>query len=118
MNRSITLIGQLQNQLFKVCTAILLAAAGDTVFAEPSANISTTPPKPMAHPLLRLVIVGDSTVCNYTESKPERGWGQFFGEYFKESNLKVMNLAASGRSTKTFIAEGRWQKALDRKSVV
>jgi len=27
----------------------------------------------------------------------------------------VINLAASGRSTKTFIAEGRWQRALDKK---
>jgi len=69
----------------------------------------------MARSPLLLVIVGDSTVCNYPKSRPERGWGQFIGEYFKEGNLRVINLAASGRSTKTFISEGRWQKALDEK---
>jgi lysophospholipase L1-like esterase len=36
----------------------------------------------------------------------------FLEEAFKPGTAKVINLAASGRSTKTFIAEGRWQKAL------
>ncbi|HEU5069022.1 MAG TPA: rhamnogalacturonan acetylesterase [Verrucomicrobiae bacterium] len=63
-----------------------------------------------AHPL-RLVIVGDSTVANYAASKPARGWGMFIQERFK-SSVVVSNLAANGRSTKTFIAEGRWARAL------
>ncbi len=65
---------------------------------------------PSAEPL-RMVIIGDSTVCEYPPESPLRGWGQFIQGYFKD-NVKVINLAASGRSTKTFIAEGRWQKAL------
>jgi lysophospholipase L1-like esterase len=66
--------------------------------------------KPTAQPL-RIVIIGDSTVCDYPTESPTRGWGQFIQGYFKDG-VKVMNHAASGRSTKTFIAEGRWQKAL------
>lgn len=64
---------------------------------------------------LRIVIVGDSTVCAYPATRPDRGWGQFIEEHFKDGALKVINLAASGRSTKTFIREGRWQKALEEK---
>jgi len=65
-------------------------------------------------PPVKIVIVGDSTVCDYPPESPARGWGQFIADYFDDS-VKVVNLAASGRSTKTFIAEGRWAKALDEK---
>ena len=64
---------------------------------------------------LRIVIIGDSTVCDYPKTQPTRGWGQFIEERFKEGTVKVINLAASGRSTKTFIQEGRWEKALAEK---
>jgi lysophospholipase L1-like esterase len=64
---------------------------------------------------LRLVIIGDSTVCEYPPSRPERGWGQFIQERFNDGTVKVINLAASGRSTKTFIQERRWEKALGEK---
>ncbi|MBN2711906.1 MAG: rhamnogalacturonan acetylesterase [Planctomycetes bacterium] len=59
---------------------------------------------------ITIVILGDSTVQNYNE--PNRcGWGQVIGEYFKDG-VKIVNLAAGGRSTKTFISEGRLDKAL------
>jgi len=64
---------------------------------------------------LRLVIVGDSTVCEYAAERPDRGWGHFIEEAFQPGSVQVINLAAAGRSTKTFIKEGRWQKALDAK---
>lgn len=63
---------------------------------------------------LRMVLVGDSTVCDYPVTKPDRGWGQILPAYFDEG-VKVINLAKSGRSTKTFIREGLWKKALDEK---
>jgi len=65
----------------------------------------------LAEPL-RVVLAGDSTVCNYPATHPDRGWGQFIEERFKEGSVKVINLAAPGRSTKTFIKEGRWKQAL------
>lgn len=64
---------------------------------------------------LRIVIVGDSTVSDYPATHANRGWGQFVEEHFRDGAVKVINLAASGRSTKTFIREGRWQKALEEK---
>lgn len=75
--------------------------------ALPTADAARTP--------LRIVLVGDSTVCEYPATRPDRGWGQFVEERFKDGAVKVLNLAASGRSTKTFIKEGRWKKALEEK---
>lgn len=63
----------------------------------------------------RMVIVGDSTVCNYPEDSVRRGWGMFIQDYFDTNKLQVINLALSGRSTKTFIKEGHWAKALKEK---
>ena len=60
---------------------------------------------------VKIAVIGDSTVCEYPQDSPSRGWGHFIGEYFQE-NVKIVNLAASGRSTKTFIGEGRWAKTL------
>jgi len=59
----------------------------------------------------RLLIIGDSTVCEYPQTDVRRGWGQFVQEYFNEE-LTVVNHARSGRSTKTFIKEGLWTQAL------
>jgi len=65
-------------------------------------------------PPVKIAVIGDSTVCEYPEDSPSRGWGHYIGEYFQDS-VKIVNLAASGRSTKTFIAEGRWTKTLAEK---
>src|ERR1700744_3132464 len=62
----------------------------------------------------KIVVIGDSTVCEYPDDSPNRGWGHFIGDYFRDS-VKIVNLAASGRSTKTFISEGRWAKTLAEK---
>jgi lysophospholipase L1-like esterase len=75
----------------------------------------------LASPLLasgrpaRLVIVGDSTVCNYPHDPIRRGWGMFIQGYFEPARLQVDNLALSGRSTSTFITEGHWAAALAEK---
>ncbi len=61
---------------------------------------------------LRIVLAGDSTVCDYPADGPDRGWGQFVGERFPPGSVEVINLAKRGRSTKTFIKEGLWAKAL------
>lgn len=58
-------------------------------------------------------MIGDSTMANkpVIPANPERGWGQMLPMYFKES-VKVENYAQNGRSSKTFIAEGRWDKVV------
>ena len=62
-----------------------------------------------------IFIVGDSTAAKKDLSKgsPERGWGMALQCYFDEAFIKVDNHAVNGRSSKSFINEGRWQKVLD-----
>ena len=56
-----------------------------------------------------LFVVGDSTVKNHG---PGEGWGDFLEPYFDRSRIQVLNWALGGRSTRSFIGEGRWQKVL------
>jgi lysophospholipase L1-like esterase len=57
-----------------------------------------------------LFIVGDSTVHN--PSKGERGWGDVIGKYFDTNRIRVENHALGGRSSRTFITQGWWDKVL------
>lgn len=56
---------------------------------------------------LTVFIVGDSTVANFAPPDPRQGWGQVIGRYFTE-DVTVSNHALSGRSSKSFLAEGAW----------
>lgn len=62
---------------------------------------------------IKIWLVGDSTMSDKkTEAYPETGWGMPF-RYFFDSTVVVDNRAQNGRSTKTFISEGRWQAVMD-----
>lgn len=55
----------------------------------------------------RIFWAGDSTVKqNYYMSFPQTGIGQAYGLFLKK-NIKIENYAENGRSTKSFIDEGR-----------
>lgn len=56
-----------------------------------------------------IILVGDSTV---TDSS---GWGLGFKRFLND-NATCINSAANGRSSKSFINEGRWKKALALKA--
>ncbi|MEH6306661.1 rhamnogalacturonan acetylesterase [Olivibacter sp. CPCC 100613] len=59
-------------------------------------------------------MMGDSTMAIKDPNKyPETGWGVPFATLFK-SNVKVENRAKNGRSTRSFINEGRWQEIYDQ----
>jgi lysophospholipase L1-like esterase len=93
---------------------LLMARTVSAQTVSPAPATAATLPATAGAPV-RLVIVGDSTVSEYPAERPERGWGHFIEERFKPGAVKVTNLAKSGRSTKTFIKEGLWQKALEEK---
>lgn len=74
----------------------LIAAA---VFAGVAVSDSTS---------FKVHVIGDSTVCNYKDSAyPQTGWGQILGSFFDGSRVQVVNYAIGGRSSKTFVQEGR-----------
>lgn len=64
--------------------------------------------------LPRLWIVGDSTVKNGS-GKGENGqwgWGDKLGPHFDLSRIAIMNRAIGGRSSRTFLTDGRWDAIL------
>lgn len=62
---------------------------------------------------ITIFLVADSIVADkpFRDGNPEKGWGQVFPLYFKEG-VHIDNHAVNGRSTKSFIDEGRWDKVL------
>ncbi|MEP6787032.1 MAG: rhamnogalacturonan acetylesterase [Acidobacteriota bacterium] len=63
---------------------------------------------------ITVYIAGDSTAANKTADKrPETGWGEELQRHFDPAKVKVDNRALNGRSTKSFIDEGHWQKIVD-----
>lgn len=57
---------------------------------------------------VRLFIAGDSTAAEYgPERAPQAGWGQMLQSYLDPARFEVHNHAKGGRSTRSFIDEGR-----------
>jgi lysophospholipase L1-like esterase len=57
-----------------------------------------------------LFIIGDSTVRNRTAG--QLGWGDVIGDYFDTNKVQVENHAIAGRSSRTFLTDGRWDRIL------
>lgn len=95
----------------------LIVTAGG--FAQAPSNVSITPPPtpvqtskavnlPLNPALPTLFIVGDSTARN----QADLGWGDHVAHFFDTSRINVANRAIAGRSSRTFIEEGAWDKVL------
>ncbi len=81
-------------------------------------NSTTTPgnvdgpdsPNPPIHPnnmkTPTIYLAGDSTVKTYEDGQYIAGWGQFLDLFF-DGEIKVVNAAHGGRSSRSFINEGR-----------
>jgi lysophospholipase L1-like esterase len=92
---------------FAFLFAASLWAADD---ARPVVDDSKVKPQVAARPdLPTLYVVGDSTA---NSNAPLRGWGAEIGAYFDPAKINVANRAIGGRSSRTFIGEGRWDKVL------
>lgn len=63
-------------------------------------------PAPTVH------LIGDSTMAprEHSTGNPEYGWGEALPAFFVDE-VVVKNHAVGGRSTRSFIAEGRWERA-------
>lgn len=62
-----------------------------------------------------LYLIGDSTMSDKKdpEINPEHGWGQMLPELMT-TEINIKNHAVNGRSTRSFIAEGRWEKVRNK----
>jgi lysophospholipase L1-like esterase len=59
-----------------------------------------------------LFIIGDSTVRNNTTPN-QRGWGDPLATHFDAEKIHVHNHAIGGRSSRSFLTEGRWAAVVD-----
>src|SRR6476660_6716482 len=81
-----------------------------TLLAPTLAFAQTSAPNP-GRPTV--FVIGDSTASN----GDRLGWGDPFAAYFDASKVNVLNRARAGRSARTFLNEGLWDKLLaDMKS--
>ena len=65
--------------------------------------------------VITIFMIGNSTMADkpFNDGNPEKGWGQIIPLYFKEG-IKIENHAVNGRSTKSFIDEGRWDSVVSK----
>lgn len=61
---------------------------------------------------IRVFVCGDSTAAtkDITKGSPERGWGHVLQPFFDPEEVIIENHAKNGRSTKSFVTLGHWQK--------
>jgi len=57
-----------------------------------------------------IYLIGDSTVRN--SDQVQWGWGSLLPEFFDSTKITISNQAMAGRSTRTFVKEGRWDRVL------
>jgi lysophospholipase L1-like esterase len=69
----------------------------------PSADAPLNPSRPS------LFIAGNSTAARGAGDR-QQGWGVPFAAYFDTSRVNVVNRARGGRSSRTFISEGLWDR--------
>ena len=96
-------------------TTTTTTTTSSTTSSTPTTTTSTTTtttkkeeeapdPSTMATPTIYLV--GDSTVKTYEEDQYIAGWGQYLSLFFDEK-IDIINAAHGGRSSRSFINEGR-----------
>jgi rhamnogalacturonan acetylesterase len=94
--------------------ALLAVCLSPFTCAAQTAESSPLPTPPIQRPadpkLPTLFVVGDSTANN--NANGGLGWGDPFVAFFDTSKINVLNRARAGRSSRTFLTEGLWDRVL------
>ncbi|GGC11905.1 GDSL-type esterase/lipase family protein [Pseudoduganella buxea] len=69
--------------------------------------------RPANAALPSLFLVGDSTVRS-GGANGAVGWGERVAPYFDPARVNVVNHAIGGRSSRTFLGEGRWARVMEQ----
>lgn len=71
-------------------------------------------PEPADPKLPSLFLIGDSTVRNgWGDGRNGQwGWGEPIAAFFDKTKINVVNRALGGRSSRTYLSEGHWDKVL------
>lgn len=63
---------------------------------------------------VKVLLAGDSTMQDVNHEKnTDWGWGQVLPRFFNEE-VEILNFAKGGRSSRTFVEEGRWDKLMSK----
>lgn len=89
----------------------LLAQAPPVPNASPVQATASIASPPLARDgTPQIFIASDSTAQSYDEARyPQTGWGQMFACALRKG-VGLQNRAIGGRSTKSFLEEGRWER--------
>jgi len=105
---------QPRNRTAAFTFALLAVCLSPFICAAQTGEPAPLPTPPVQHPadpkLPTLFVVGDSTANN--SASGARGWGDPFVAFFDTSKINVLNRARAGRSSRTFLTEGLWDKVL------
>jgi lysophospholipase L1-like esterase len=65
-------------------------------------------------PPITVWLAGDSTMAQkQPDKRPETGWGEALQPCFDSTEVRIANRAMNGRSTRSFVTEGRWKAITD-----
>ncbi len=107
MRRTITTPAAFLLALLALCLSPVAAAAQA---ATPTPTPTPAAPRQSNPKLPTLFVVGDSTANN--NANGGKGWGDPFVSFFDASKVNVLNRARAGRSSRTFLTEGLWERVL------
>ena len=103
--------GESHRRIILSALTLLVLIAGTFSFAVAQAQSTDQQNPPSLNPKLPTIfVVGDSTANNHANGG--LGWGDPFISHFDTSKVNVVNRARGGRSSRTFITEGLWDKVL------
>jgi pectinesterase len=89
-----------------ICVFTLAAMVTiNALAAETAKDSNAAPPAKQVGKTIKIILVGDSTVSE------RQGWGPGFRRFLVD-NVLIVNAAIGGRSSKSFITEGRLTKAI------
>ena len=103
----------------KSVVCLLASALCLAAFAQPAKDTTVAPPPEPVKPIPEVInpalptlwVASDSTAANGGPNAT--GWGVPLPDYFDLAKINVVNRARGGRSSRTFITEGLWDKLLE-----
>src|SRR6476619_965522 len=93
-----------------LCCASFALIEGGVQAQDQNAQATGTAQRAINPKLPTIFVVGDSTANNHANGG--LGWADPFVAYFDLTKTNVLNRARGGRSSRTFITEGLWDKVL------
>src|SRR5688572_5904005 len=98
---------------FRIAGALSIAtvALAATVVRAESPPESSAPATVLNPSLPTIFIAGDSTAAS-TNGDRTQGWGAPLAGHFDGAKVNVANRARGGRSSRTFVTDGHWDRLL------